>query len=237
MSAGGKRVALPIAPGEDTALRRSVREAAFGVLVEAGLDGALLATQVMEDLLDATLERELSTGPQPACALGCTWCCHVYVTVTAAEAIVAVRWARAMLTPEEVDALRVRARANAEGARGKTPGEYPRQACAFLVDGACSVHRARPAHCRAAHSLDVIACIAAYEARPAADLSIPARAAVRRQAAEARVGYKEALVHANVDRSVYELQQIVHLLLEAPDAEERWLSGDTTSLDAARGGD
>jgi Fe-S-cluster containining protein len=229
-----KRVALPIAPGEDTPLRRSVREGAFGVLDSTGPAGAVLATQWMEDVLDATLAHTLSSGPPAACARGCMWCCHVYVTVMGAEAIVAIQWANANLSPDELDALRLRLRANAERARGVTPGDYPRQTCAFIVDGACSIHPARPAHCRSAHSVDVTACIAAYEARPAENLTIPGRAAVRRQANEVRVGYKEALAHAKMDRTPYELQQVAHILLEDAEAAERWLSGDTASLDAAR---
>jgi hypothetical protein len=223
-----------MAPGEDTPVRRSVREAAFGALDAAGREGALLATQVMADLLDETLERELSHGPPAACARGCAWCCHVYVTVVAPEAIVALRWVEAYFTPDEIEALRARLRATAEGARDATPGEYPRQTCAFLVDGACSIHPARPAHCRAAHSVDVMACIAAYEARPSNNLTVPARRAVLAQAAEVRLGYGEALAHAKVDRTAYELQQVALLLLQDPGAAGRWLAGDVTSLDVAR---
>ncbi len=229
-----KRVALPIAPGEDTPLRRSVREATFDILDSTGPEGAVLATQVMEAMLDTTLAHTLSSGPPAVCARGCMWCCHVYVTVTGAEAIVAMKWANANLSSDELDALRLRLRVNAEGARGETPGDYPRQTCAFIVDGACSIHPARPAHCRSAHSVDVTACIAAYEARPAENLSIPGRVTVRKQANEVRVGYKEALAHAKMDRTPYELQQVALLLLEDAGAAERWLSGDTSSLDTAR---
>jgi uncharacterized protein len=229
-----KRVALPMAPGEDTPLRRSVREAAFDVLDANGPAGAVLATQRMEDTLDATLAHTLSSGPPAACARGCMWCCHIYVTVMGPEAIAAIQWAKANLSPDELDALRLRLRANAERARGITPTDYPRQTCAFIVDGACSIYPARPAHCRSAHSVDVTACVAAYEARPAKNLTISGRATVRKQADEVRVGYKEALTHAKMPRTAYELQQVAHILLEDATAAERWLSGDTASLDGAR---
>jgi hypothetical protein len=223
-----------MAPGEDTPLRRSVREAAFGVLEAVGPSGAVVATRAMEDILDATLAHTLSSGPPAMCARGCMWCCHIYVTVMGAEAIVAIQWAIANLSPDALEALRLRLRANAERARGVKPGDYPRQSCAFIVDGACSIHPARPAHCRSAHSVDVSACVAAYEARPAENRTIPGRATVRKQADEVRVGYKEALAHAKIDRTPYELQQVAHILLEDPEAAERWLAGDSTSLDSAR---
>jgi Fe-S-cluster containining protein len=233
-SVAGDRVALPIAPRDDTPARRLVREGTFGELDGKGRPGALRATEVMERLLDATLAHEFECGPQPACTRGCSWCCHVYVTVTAPEAILAVRRARADLAPEELDALRARADGNARSAGGKTPGEYPRQSCAFLVEGACSIHPSRPAHCRTAHSVDVDACRAAYDARPAVNLTIKARRSVRARGDEVRVGYKEALVHAAIETTTYELQQIVHLLLEDPERESQWLAGESAVLDAAR---
>jgi len=223
---------LPIAPGEDTARRRSARERCFEAAGEEASKGTLAATGVMEAMVDAAIAGTLGCRA-PACSRGCHWCCHVYVTVTAPEAIVATRWAIAHAPPEEIEALRARLRANAGAARGKTPAEYPRQTCAFNVGGVCSIYEARPGHCRSAHSFDVDACRAAYEARPDRDRPVPALRDVHLAATEVRTGYLEALVHARAGRHVYELQQVSALLLDEPSAADRWLEGDRGALDSA----
>jgi Fe-S-cluster containining protein len=186
--------------------------------------------------MDGFLGLILKDGPPPACKKGCGWCCHgTHVTVTAPEAIAAVEWARANLSKDELDALRKRAKENAKRARGRGPDRYPRQACAFLVDDACSIHPARPANCRTAFSLDVRACVASYQAHGTGrDVPLPVRGDALAHGQEVIKGYKEALERAKADTRPYELQQIVHLLLREPSLASRWAEGDRDAFYAAR---
>lgn len=107
---------------------------------------------------DAEIERNLQTGPQVACAIGCSHCCKRTVPVTYVELAAIAHEVSTAWKPAEVKALkgRIETYRSALAAGG-------RATCPLLVENRCSAYALRPLSCRATNSLDVNACVRWYE--------------------------------------------------------------------------
>nr|WP_240808089.1 YkgJ family cysteine cluster protein [Polyangium spumosum] len=156
------------------------------------------------------MERETSrvqSARAPACAAGCSYCCHVHAYATAAEILAVAAWLCRSLAPEALCALKERLAAHV--ARVEPLSDEARWAaripCALLdARGLCSVHPARPLRCRAFHSCSAEDCRDAFEGR--SDL-LPSRSPLLARAADAvEAGYDDALVAAGVDASGHRLE-------------------------------
>lgn len=159
----------------------------------------------------------------PVCQRGCSYCCHVQVEVSIPEVARAVEFAKEHFNLEEFSALGLRARASAEGARGKDSSTYPVQPCAFLVGGECSVYEARPLACRGEHSFDVETCKRAYDTGE----DIPDDRDTNAKLCETviRVALEERLSNSGFLTHTYELQQSLSIALSDPAAMEEWRKG------------
>lgn len=99
------------------------------------------------------MHNENSPQEQVACAKGCSWCCR---------GILPHAW------PEEIDRIVPlvtdghRERLIATAALDDDRYWRERTACAFLVDGACSIYDERPLMCRQWVSVDADACEQSY---------------------------------------------------------------------------
>jgi hypothetical protein len=104
-----------------------------------------------------------------------------------------------------------------------TPAKRPPHACAFLVDGMCSIYDVRPLVCRAWNSADAEAC-----RRALGQDSVEMRFDLYQRTTFAGVetGLKEALGSGDLDASDLELTAAARVALEHPDACERWLAGE-----------
>jgi Fe-S-cluster containining protein len=222
MTAGAGRAA--IYGGRDEGARPATREAVAGAL-ERGVDPVLVAAHVARGL-DAVIAQVAAANvageARPACARGCSHCCHQRVEVTAPEVF---RLARELGEHAGAD-LRARLDAAAARARGLDGSAYfrARIACALLDDdGACSAYEARPLACRRAHSTDAEACAAALR-EPSLGARIPDAPTVTWNASALVVGYLEGLAHAGLAPHVHELHAA--LALAGPEAEARWRAGE-----------
>lgn len=174
--------------------------------------------------VDAVWEREGA----PACRKGCSFCCHIKVTVTAPEVFDAIDYARATMSAERFAAVVERARQNAATVHGVSSLDYPTSvACAFLeADGSCGVYEARPLACRPHHSFRVELCKQVYETGE--DVT-PADGDVHQGVKAVGDNMGVALVvglHAGrVNASQYELQEAVAIAGADPGAGARWLAG------------
>jgi len=99
-----------------------------------------------------------------ACAAGCSFCCHLKVTVSPGEAMALAR--------RLSDAQRARVDANARRAAGLPAADYRRARirCALLDDsGRCAAYDVRPLKCRAHTSTSRDTCERVYRGEATTD--------------------------------------------------------------------
>ncbi|HEX6979617.1 MAG TPA: YkgJ family cysteine cluster protein [Alphaproteobacteria bacterium] len=169
------------------------------------------------------------------CRSGCSWCCHQLVAVLPAEVIAIVRYVERTFAPDARAVLMRRLSALDARARGLSPLERARlkQPCAFLVDGACSIHAARPLRCRGVHSRDADHCRWAFEHPDEAAASRRTRARPGPYAVEsaeiahaALTGLARACRETGLDHDMLELNAAARIALNVPDAELYALNAD-----------
>lgn len=124
-------------------------------LMDAALQGKT-ATKRLMWLHRAADAFSSAVAPHAACRPGCTHCCHIPVTVTAAEAVLIGK------------------------ATGVAPVQHPaseavdasyENPCPFLVDSRCSIYAVRPTVCRAHFNLDADALLC--ELTPGGQVPVP----------------------------------------------------------------
>ena len=160
-----------------------------------------------------------AAGEPLACKAGCTYCCHNVVMATAPEIFSAASELRAR--HDQAFVAGVVGRCDAVGA---TAG-IRRSPCPLLHDNLCSVYSARPTVCRKHTSFSVDACIADYEGRGG---EIP----IRRFDQEIFECCAVALLVGmrlwdERQGAVFELSGALRVALQDPQAEQRWLAGES----------
>ncbi|MCP4297234.1 MAG: hypothetical protein GY786_16655 [Proteobacteria bacterium] len=94
-----------------------------------------------------------------ACTKGCTFCCHLKVTVTAPEIQIITEYINSTFSEEEIGTLlenlkdNLTKTQNADSASGKLA--VP---CGFLKKRMCTIYTVRPFACRAFNSFDALSC-------------------------------------------------------------------------------
>jgi hypothetical protein len=167
-------------------------------------------------------------GAAIACAPGCAFCCHLRVSAFPHEAV--ALWTRLRaLGPEAAAVIGERILRNAARIERLTAAEHyaARIPCAFLVDGRCSVHDARPSACAAYHSMSRARCEHAYEhpeRMGTPSNSRPALAELQTFGSALIEATKAALDDAGVSSAQGELHRLLRALIEEPAAAERWLA-------------
>ena len=176
---------------------------------------------------EATFENLRNKGAPIACKSGCSFCCHLRVTVAPHEAIALFRYLRSEIPASLAQEIERRVLANAEQIAQMTQEQdlSTNLKCAFLVDGACSAYRVRPMACALHHSLDVDACEDLYE-NPA-DLSIGIRKlkVIEDTMAATHAGMTHALEGLGLSAAPMELHTAVAALLRDQSLIARWRSG------------
>jgi Fe-S-cluster containining protein len=179
--------------------------------------------------------RDLVRERPPACARGCSCCCHgLKIEVSAPEAVAIAEYL-GELEPEDLAQTRAQLREEAAFARTLDADMRWREqtACAFLDDasGECVIHDVRPFTCRAHTSMSAAACAHAAQ-DPERLTSIerhPVPAAVFGMAKSA---ITVACDEAGLDPRSFEITNAVALALEVSDAAARWAQGEPV-FDAA----
>lgn len=159
-----------------------------------------------------------------ACMKGCSYCCHLRVTVKPHEVFAISDFVDRSFCGIEKAALMARLQAHADQVRGLSVQEHWTRnlQCPFLVDGACSVHEVRPFACRQYHSMDVAACRYSYD-HPA---DLAASRPKNQTLEDLWVGMAEASGEVfsaeGYDIGVYELGQACLSALSNPKCRKRW---------------
>lgn len=168
-----------------------------------------------------------------ACGRGCAHCCHIRVSVSVPEVLLAVDFAKRHFDEAALARVRERTKGNAARAHGTSSETYPAMPCAFLGDdGACTIYEARPFLCRADHAYDAEDCRRAIMLD---DRTVQGRMNndVRVVSAIEQLALGEALAGSGVRVDQVEFQQALHIALSDETAGERWLAGEDVFATAA----
>jgi uncharacterized protein len=187
--------------------------------VAAGAAGAA------EEAVRQARERERPRRPS-ACREGCAWCCYQVVGTAAPEVFRILSHLRATLSPEDLQSLRERVTRLAGQRRALAPSARERAVlpCALLVADRCSAYPVRPLTCRGYNSSDASACERAL--RPGGRTAVPVYLPQQRLTTFVLDGLRAGLQEARLDGELLELTAALHVALEVPDAEARWLAGE-----------
>ncbi len=211
-------------------LRQGCSRALAGAVARGpGVRGLCEAVQEAYAALDDVL-RDLDFDPPVACARGCLHCCFNQVSLTPPEALFLGIHVLERFSPGEGDALAARVEALGGLIRGRSRRELGDirhlTPCAFLRDGACSVHEARPLACRGWNSVDARACQLSVELRdPLAP--IPSYALQRELAGAVQQGLLEGAAALGLEAGYLVMTRAVALMRRRGvlACAEDWLAG------------
>jgi Fe-S-cluster containining protein len=178
----------------------------------------------MEALERTYAETAPSVLATVACRSGCDFCCRVPVDVQAHEVFYAAEHIQLHFSEDALTALiaklaehRTRIAAYAGSQR-----DHSRQACALLVDGACSIYDGRPQPCRAHHASDAARC-ATHMTDPTVDLTKVYIPALRARMFAVMLGVDEAMESAGYDERAYDFGSALHEALTNSLCLASWL--------------
>jgi Fe-S-cluster containining protein len=176
---------------------------------------------------EATFDQLRKKGAPIACKSGCSFCCHLRVTVSPPEAIALFRYLKAEIPAALAQEIEQRVLANADQIARLTEEQHwsTNVKCAFLVDGACSAYRARPMACALHHSLDVDACEHAYENPADHSVGIRKLKVIEDSMGATHEGMKQALAGLGLNDEPMELHTAVAAILRNQSLIARWRSG------------
>jgi hypothetical protein len=175
-----------------------------------------------------------AAGTAVACAKGCGVCCTLTIDVTPDEAFALIAYLDRTLPADTVAAIKARAVAADARGHGLEPLARHRLRIACPVQDpatmACLGHAARPTPCQGYLSLDVKRCEAVH-AGIGQDVPQPTAANMLTNVVSHTRSY--ALEDAGAPRQSLELTAALLAAWAEPDAERRWLAGETVLAEAA----
>jgi Fe-S-cluster containining protein len=160
-----------------------------------------------------------------ACGRGCSHCCVQMVTVSAPEALFVAAQIRKR-TPAVAAMIAADARTRGLSLEDRL---QLRQKCPLLSQDLCSIYAGRPLGCRGFVSVNLNACIAAFDHGAAPE--IPTPSIYVDVLHSCRMLLIAALRLRGLKDASYELNAAVTAALAIEDAETRWLAGEDVFAD------
>jgi Putative zinc- or iron-chelating domain len=192
--------------------------------VSGAIEAVAIASARTEQLVTEALQDEPPALPI-ACASGCSTCCQAKVLVLAPEVLRVGAHLRQTKTTDALATLLERVREADAITRGLSRAERA-EAHVFcpLLDGAgaCSIHEVRPLVCRSWTSYDAQAC-GDYWRAPSGRLTPPQWGAGYELAQAMMAGLGKACLDRGLDGLPLEFISALRIVLERPNAGERWL--------------
>ncbi len=181
------------------------------------------AARLAQSLAEASLKAR-PPKLEIACRVGCAFCCHGFVGVSAPEVFLIASTLRGR---QDAEALTASIATRAGDVRDLTPDARigRKLACALLIDDQCSVYAERPLVCRQTTSLSKPACIDEFEGRDR-DGRIEVSSLHLAHASNAHVALLGAMRAAGLPTVAFELSSALALALADRESESRWLSGE-----------
>lgn len=130
--------------------------------------------QVVDELLEAFLQRSAAEEAPADCKKGCAWCCHQEVFAVTHEILYLHDYTQHKLSEKQREGILERAGEKVMLTLNKSLEEQlkVRSACPFLEAGSCMVYEARPMACRIYLSSSVQSCKREHD-QPGNRKSIP----------------------------------------------------------------
>lgn len=211
----------------DPSIIDAVRRGMQGMLRE-GIGANEMADQAFawyEEVVALAKERTPPSRPT-ACTQGCTYCCHLKVTITPLEALRLGAYLRRKLSGAELGRLKKRVAEAVKQTRDATADQRAalRLPCVLLDgDGRCIAYEARPAGCAGANSYDAEQCRAGHFSDE--DLPIDHYGLQRTIASAVAAGVTNAIADSDRDPRILELFKALRVVLDDPDAKSKWQRG------------
>ncbi len=182
--------------------------------------------QEHSDWLTGAAKQLIPSSPV-ACREGCAFCCRLRVVTTIPEVLQIAAAIQLWPSPQQ-SAVRARIEAHVAAMAG-VDGIARRitlTTCPLLVDSRCSVYLIRPLSCRGWNSLDAEAC-EANDRDPSRMLQIEINMPQHQISAHVQQGMADGLKRAGLEHNRVEFMDALKLALVVPDAEARWLAGES----------
>lgn len=210
---------------------RQQRAAFAHTLATQGTEATLLQAW---DSFDGNVAIQCEGQPPVDCAKGCASCCALRVTALAPEVFVLADYLRATAPALQRHGIDLMAAVREADAATRGLDEAARVAarrrCAFVVQGVCLIHRARPLSCRGHASQDRRACADAAAGRVN---EVPYSGPHRVVRLLLQAALQAALRDDGKAWGAYELHHALALALDRPDAQAAWARGEDPLAEAA----
>ena len=187
------------------------------------VDACVALVGQVDRLLEQAAKHLPQGGAPLACRAGCNFCCHLQVRVLPHEAIALFRYLQSRLAPATADRVRMKIREYAQAPQ-LSGQAVARRACAFLIEGECSVYEVRPSACAAYHSVSKQRCEQSFHdpSLPSGTVALEALMVVALALEE---GVSVALRTQGLSHTPIELHTAVAALLANPALIARWRAG------------
>lgn len=184
------------------------------------------ALQQAWDSFDGNVAIQCEGQPPIACHKGCPSCCTLRVGVLAPEVFMIAAYLRATAAALQAHGIDLMARVREADAVTRGLDEGARvtlnRRCAYIVQGVCLIHRARPLACRGHASYDKRACVEAAAGR--AD-EVPFSGPHKVVRGLVQSALQAALRTHGLAWGSYEFNHALALALDHPRASSDWLAG------------
>jgi Fe-S-cluster containining protein len=196
-----------------------------GLNLDNLLQCAVIQVQFYEAMQQSLVEALPPAQPW-ACESGCAACCRRKVACTIPEVISIAAWL-SECSEEEKQRIRADAQHLHDSTAelddlGRVRAALP---CPLLVEQRCSVYEVRPIACRAVYSFDRKACESFFLGHDFAT-RIPLYDLMAEAHGQMLLGYSRALDKLGLDGGLVELASALLILLNEPDAIDRYLAGE-----------
>ncbi|MBT3917622.1 MAG: YkgJ family cysteine cluster protein [Rhodospirillaceae bacterium] len=199
-------------------------------LADIGID----ALDAVENLLKRFYDEEKPDQPL-ACQAGCTFCCHQYVGISAAELAIVTKYVETNFDAADQLQLRDRLGKTLEATAGMNQFERAasRIDCPLLDETTrhCTIYTARPLTCRGMHSLDREAC-EKDDATPGQNHPIPQFEDHKSITRSIAIGLHLGIAENDLEAKELELGRALLIALSGKDAIKRWINGEAVFADA-----
>jgi hypothetical protein len=193
-----------------------------------GLDIAEERIAILAEEMQPVIDAMTKAGTPVACARGCGSCCTLTIQASPDEVFALRTYLERKLSPEDLAALVTRAHAADAVGHGVAPlARHRLRLYCPVLDPAtheCLGHAARPSGCQAYLSLNLAQCHADHSNPPQPIAQPVATALLRDVVTAARDAVLEGI---GAPRQSLELTAALVAAWGEPDAEARWLSGET----------
>ncbi|MGE0491935.1 MAG: YkgJ family cysteine cluster protein [Vulcanimicrobiota bacterium] len=201
------------------------------------LELAVDAYAYAEELIDQAAKRYY---PPLACSQGCSYCCHLPVSVSVAEVVAVLDYVQENFSADEREALRQRVAQRYQEVVELSDQErkHTNIRCPLLDEaGRCSVYPVRPLACRGFNSTDLEACRQRFE-HPELDLSNPAFGYNVQAALGVAQGVQQALQDAGLEPIELDLIRALRLFWSDPQRVlKKWRKRGRRAIKAAQRSD